>query len=288
MPLFQQYASKEIADQLRNEMQVLAQGVEEDVRDLNEDNPIQPVNTPERKAEDVEQSLLDRIDRAKTSAERDAIYLQLATRTAQKGDLRARDFTEKIEDSEIRKQARPYVDMTLALTAVEKKDTEKALLLAAKGELTHVQKAWLLSQAAKALPATDREKALETIAEAAAEARRVDVSDPDRQRALVAVANAFLVLDRARAWETMLEVAKASNSAEGFNGEDGRITMRLQIKNMTSLRSSTVDDFNLPGVFRTLSQENATQAIELARSFEGEAPRATALIAVARALLSEK
>jgi hypothetical protein len=57
---------------------------------------------------------------------------------------------------------------------------------------------------------------------------------------------------------------------------------------MTSMRSSTVEDFNLPGVFRMLSQENATQAIELARSFEGEAPRATALIAVARTLLSEK
>lgn len=288
MPLFEQYLSKETVDQLRNELAVLRQGTEEDVRDADDEYPIQRGITPDRKAEDVEKSLLDRIDRAKTSAERDAIYLQLATRTAQKGDLRARYFTEKIEDSEMRKQARPYVDMTLALTAVEKKDTEKALLLAAKGELTHVQKAWLLSQAAKALPATDREKALEIIAEAAAEARRIDVSDPDRPRALVAVANAFLVLDRARAWETMLEVAKASNSAEGFNGEDGRIAMRLQTKNMTSLRSSTVDDFNLPGVFRTLSQENATQAIELARSFESEAPRATALIAVARALLSEK
>ena len=105
--------------------------------------------------------------------------------------MRARDFTEKIEDSELRKQARPYVDMTLALSAVEKKETEKALLLAGKGELSHLQKAWLLSQAAKAMPATDREKALETIAEAAAEARRIDVSDADRPRALVAVANAF-------------------------------------------------------------------------------------------------
>jgi hypothetical protein len=57
---------------------------------------------------------------------------------------------------------------------------------------------------------------------------------------------------------------------------------------MTSLHSSTVDDFNLPGVFRLLSQENAAQAIEIARSFEGEAPRATALIAVGRTLLSEK
>jgi hypothetical protein len=57
---------------------------------------------------------------------------------------------------------------------------------------------------------------------------------------------------------------------------------------MNSLRTSTVDDFNLNGVFRALAQENATQATELARSFEREAPRATALIAIARALLSEK
>ena len=73
------------------------------------------MNTPERKAEDVEKSLLDRIDRARTSEERDAIYLQLAARTAQKGDMRARDFVEKIEDSELRKQAKPYVDMNLAM-----------------------------------------------------------------------------------------------------------------------------------------------------------------------------
>jgi hypothetical protein len=198
MPLFQQYASKEIADQLRSEMEVLAQGVEEDVRVLDDDNPIQPVNTPERKAEDVEKSLLDRIDRAKTSEERDAIYLQLAARTAQKGDLRARDFAEKIEDSELRKQARPYVDMYLAKNAAEKKDIERALLLAAKGELTHLQRAWLLTEAAKAFPATAREQALETIADAAVEARCIDVSDPDRPRALLAVANAFCLGDDAR------------------------------------------------------------------------------------------
>lgn len=288
MPLFEQYVTKGTTDQLRSEMAVLAQGTDQDVREQDDDNPIQRGITPDRNPEDIEKSTLDRIDRAKTSAERDALYLQLAARAAQKGDMRARDFTEKIEESELRKQAKPYVDMSLALNAAEKKDTEKALILASKGELSHLQKAWLLSQAAKALLATDREKALETIAEAAAEARRIDVSDPDRPRALIAVANAFLTLDRARAWETMLEVAKASNSVEGFNGEDGRLVIRLQTKNMTSLRSSTVDDFNLPGVFRSLSQENATQAIELARSFEGEAPRATALIAVARTLLSEK
>jgi hypothetical protein len=291
MPLFEQYASKETTDQLRNEVAVLAQAVgrtDRQTPDDEDDYPTQRGIAPDRKPEDFEKALLDRIDRAKTSEERDALYLQLASRAAQRGDLRGRDFTEKIEDSELRKQARPYVDVVLALNAAEKKDVDTALMLASKGELSHLQKAWLLTQAAKALPPTDRERALEVIAEAAAEARRIDVSDPDRPRALIAVANAFLTIERARSWEIMLEVAKASNSVEGFNGEDGRLAIKLQTKNMTSMRSSTVDDFNLPGVFRALSQENADQAIELARSFEREAPRATALIAVARTLLGEK
>ena len=288
MPLFEQYAPKEITEQLRGEMAVLGQGTDADVRDQDDDDQIQRGVGPDRKAEDAEKSLLDRIDRAKTSAERDALYLQLATRSASKGELRARDFTDKIEDSELRNQARPYVDMTLAMNAAEAKDTDKALFIADKGELSHVQKVWLLTQVARALPPTERDKALEIIAGALVEARRIDVSNPDRPRALIAVANALLATDRARAWETMLEVAKASNSAEGFNGEDGRLTLKLQSKNMTSMRSSTVEDFNLPGVFRALSLENATQAIEIARSFEREAPRATALIAVARTLLNDK
>jgi hypothetical protein len=288
LPLFQQYAPKEVAEQLRGEMSVLGQGIDSDVRDLDEDNPIQPIKTPERKAEDVEKSLLDRIDRAKTSEERDALYLQLASRTAQQGDMRARDFTDKIEDSELRNKVKPYVDMNLAMKAAEKKDIEKALMLASKGELSHLQRVWLLTAAASAMPPSDREKALETIAEALEEARRIDVSNADRPRALIAVANAFLALDRARTWELMLEIAKASNSAEGFNGEDGRLTMQLLTKNMSSMRASTVDEFNLPGVFRKLAQENPTQAVEIARSFEREAPRATALIAVARALISDK
>jgi len=63
--------------------------------------------------------------------------------------------------------------MNLAMKAVEKKDSETALLLASKGELSHIQKAWLFSEAAKAMPPADREKALETLADALAEARRI-------------------------------------------------------------------------------------------------------------------
>jgi len=288
LPVFEQFAAKEVTSQLRAEMSVLAPGVDQDIREADDESPMLPKQSPERRAEDLEKSLLDRLDRARTSEERDGLYLQLASRAAQKGDLRARDFVEKIEDSELRKQAQQYIDMNLALNAVDKKETEKELLLVDKAELNHLQKTWLLSEAIKNLLTTDKDKALLLVSDALAEARRIDVSDPDRPRALIALANALLTLDRARAWELMLEVAKAANSAEGFNGEDGRLTIRLQSKTMTSMRSATVDEFDLPGIFRALSQENPTQAIEIARSFENEAPRATAMIAIARALLADK
>jgi hypothetical protein len=288
LPLFEQYAPREMTEQLRAELSVLGQGNQRSARnDEDDDYPLQRGITPDRKPEDMEKALLDRIDRAKTSEERDGIYLQLATRAAQRGDLRARDFADKIEESELRQQVKPYVDMSIARNAAQKKDLEKALFIA-KGELTHLQRVWLLTQIAQSLPPAEHDRAVDLISDAAAEARRIDVSDPDRPRGLVAVANALLAVDRPRAWETMLEVAKASNSAEGFSGEDGRLVLKLLSKNMSSVHSSGVDEFNLPGVFRALSQENATQAIEIARSFEGEAPRATALIAVAKQLLSAR
>lgn len=285
LPLFEKYELKGIADQLRGEMASLSQGTD---RDIREDDGVDRGLVPERSVEDREKSLLDRIEREKTAEARDGLYLQLANLVASKGDMRARDFADKIEDIEMRKQAKPYVDMTLASYAVEKKDHEKALLLAEKGELSQIQRVWLLAQTAKMMPPAEKEKALEVAEQAAVAARRIGGSEADRPRALVAVANAYLTTDRARAWDTMLEVVKASNSAEGFNGEDGRLIMRLQTKFQTSLRTNSVEDFNLAGIFRTLALDNASQSVEMARSFEGEAPRASALIAVARALLSEK
>ena len=55
--------------------------------DPEDEYPIQRGITPDRKPEEIERAILDRIDRAKTSEERDSLYLQLANRAAQRGDL---------------------------------------------------------------------------------------------------------------------------------------------------------------------------------------------------------
>jgi hypothetical protein len=55
------------------------------------------------------------------------------------GDLVARDYANKIEYMELRNGVRAYVDASLALVLINKKDAEGALEIARTGELTHLQ-----------------------------------------------------------------------------------------------------------------------------------------------------
>jgi hypothetical protein len=287
MPLFEQYASKEIAESVRAQMEALTPLVSEGIRD-RDDETLREGIRPQQKREDREKALLDQVDRAKTSAERDGLYLALARLVSENGELRARDYIDKIDDADLRKAARAYLDAQLLFRAVDKKDAEMVLELVRTGELTHLQKSWGLSQAAKVLLKTDREKALSIIDEALTEARRIEGSDPDRPRALMAVANALLLSDPDKTWDAVYDAVKAANSAEGFTGEDGVLRITLATKSMSSIRTSSAPDFDVNGLFRELARADYNRTVELARGFEREAPRASATIAIARAVLENK
>jgi hypothetical protein len=286
LPLFEQYAPKPTTDMLNGQLAALSSSVREEAR-KRDDEWMRSGIRPDEEPATTEQSLLDRIARAKTSAERDGLYIDLTMRTLQRGDARSRDFVDKIEDAELRKQVRPYVDVSLVLYYIDKKKPEEALKLVEAGELSHIQKVWALSQIASQLKDTDRDRALSLLAQGAEEARRIDGSDADRPRALIGIANAYFPLDRNRSWELMTEAVKAANSAEGFSGEDSRLVLRLETPNMTSLRTSTAENFDLPSIFSTLTKDNYARAEGLARNLEADAPRATALISIARAVLSD-
>ena len=287
MPLFEQFAPRQTTDALRAQMDALANAVSEEARQRDDDTVREGIRPPER-SEDLEHTLLDRAERAKTSEERDQIYIQLARMRSQDGDMRARDFVEKIEDSEVRKQARAFVDAAMMLRAVDKKDVDQILEIVRTGELTHLQKSWALTQAAKLLSKTDNERALTLLDQADAEARRIEPSNPDRPRALMGVANAFLVVDRRKVWDAASDATKAANSAEGFTGEDGLIRIALLTKGMSSIRSSSVREFDIAPIFSELANDDYNRSVELARLFEREAPRASATIAIARSILEEK
>ncbi|HMG74169.1 MAG TPA: hypothetical protein VK582_11765 [Pyrinomonadaceae bacterium] len=287
LPLFEQFAPREMTEAMRAQMEALGTAVPEDMRQ-RDDNTLREGIRPSLTNDDREKALLDRLDRAKTSEERDALYVQLARIRADNGDIRARDYVDKIDDSELRQNTRAYTDVTMTMRAVDKKDTEQALELVRTGELTHLQKAWALASAAKLLAKTDHEKALAVIEDAAAEARRIEGSDPDRPRALMAVANALLVNDRSKTWDATYDAVKAANSAEGFTGEDGVLRVSFFTKAIASIHTSSAQDFDVSGIFGELAKDDYNRTVELARGFEREAPRASAVIAIARAVLEDK
>ena len=287
LPLFEQHAPATTTEMIRGQLSALSAAVREEIRKRDDDMMKRGI-LPEDEPEGTEQSLLDRVDRAKTSAERDRLYLELTMRTLERGDPRARDFVEKLEDPEVRKQARPYVDGTLVIKYVEKKKLEEAIKLARAGELSQFHRVWALSQIARQLGESDRQRAIDLAEEAATEARRIGGTDADRPRALIGVASAFFLLDQTRGWEIVGEAVRAANSAEGFTGEDSRLMLRLQTPNTTSMRTHSNDNFDVPALFRALAKEDYQRAVGLAQNFEDDAPRATALISIATEVLSEK
>jgi len=274
-------------DSLRSQLNALASLVSDETRS-REPQPDKQDSTFEKVAAEQEQAFLDRIERAGNTTERDSLLGQLALHLVQRGDLRARDYASRIDDSELRKNAQGYVDASLSRSLIGKQSVDEALEIATRGELTHLQRAWVMVECAKILFKTDRQKSLDLIETATSEARRMDVSDPYLPRALLSIANAVLLIDKQRSWDAAFDAIKAANSAETFTGEDGQLTIQFKSKQQTSISSVNVPDFNVEGLFRQLALRDYDRAVELARGFQAEGPRALATIAIARAVLNEK
>jgi len=286
LPLFDQYVP-DFSPELRAQMGALAPDAPERFRNGN-DKMLTRGLVPEETQRDEGQEALENADRAATPADRDLSFSRAALVAARKGDINARELVDKIQDAEMRKSARAHVDFTLIGRAIERKDAQEALRLARTGELTHVHKVWALTEIALLVKKTDTKSAGEILDEAANEARRIGGTDPDRTRTLFGVATRMYEVDRTRAWELVAEAVKAANSASGFTGVDSQIVSRFQTSRGTSTTNFDVESFDLNGIFGLLARDDLFRAVELAKSFTGEAPRANATLAIIRAVLNTK
>jgi tetratricopeptide (TPR) repeat protein len=286
LPLFEQYAP-DLAPGLRTQMTALASYVPSTFQQ-GANRAVTVGIQPESSEGDPYQRMQERLDRAAKSDDRDAIYADYAVALTGDGDPRARDLVDKIENSELRKSVKGYTDFQLVQLAIRNRDVAEVAKLVKTGELTSVQKVWALTSAAKLVVAAERSRATDMLEEALAESRRISGSDPDRARTLTAVAVGFGEIDRVRAWEVLGEVVKAANGAEGYTGEDSRIVSQLQTKSMILVNNSNAEDFDLIAVFRHLARADLLRAIQLAKTFTGEAPRAVATLAIARSVLEKR
>ncbi len=298
MPLFEQFAPAETTAALKSQLENLAAIAGNNARNRDDEWMHRGIDSDkpgsdrpsDRQAIDREQTLLDRADRARTAAERDQIYLELALTTVDKDDRRVRDYVDKIDDMDLRNAARAYTDASIAWKVIYKKDVERALEVAQKGDLTHLQRSWLLSQTAGllAVKVNERERAAQVLEDAAAEARRIETRDADRPRAFFAIANVVRRTNPANIWGAMDEAIRAANSSQSFTGEDGELTFKLMGKTQRAVHQHPFPDFNVSGIFGQLANEDYGKTVELARSLQGEAPRANAVIAIAKSVLEEK
>ena len=286
LPLFEQYAA-DLAPGLRTQMTALASYVPAGLQQ-GENRAVNTGILPESSEGDPYQRMQERLDHATRSEDRDAIYADYAVSLTEDGDPRAKDLVDKIENTEMRKSVKAYTDFEATQLAVRNKDVTEIMRLVKTGDLTSIQKVWALTSAAKLVVASERSRATDMLEQALAESRRISGSDPDRARALTAVAVGFGDIDRVRAWEILGEVVKAANGAEDYTGEDSRISSRLQTKFMVVMNQSNAEDFDLIAVFRHLARADLMRAIQLAKTFTGEAPRAVATLAIARSVLEKR
>jgi len=286
MPLFEQHAPEPLVDNLRAQYEALNSLVSNGVRDAKQEWTDRGI-APEKTLAEQQQPLLDQVERVNTSDERDAIYFKLALMSLSKDDQNARNYVGKIADSEFRKQAQRWIDWGLAVRAIKKKTVETALELARTVELSHLQRVWILTQSAKLLAATDAERSLSLLDQAIAETRRIESSE-ERPRALLAVANALLLVEPARVWETLFEVVKAANSSDGFTGDDGSLPLTINSKQqILSKRFDYIPEFEMKGIFSQIASKDFDRAVQLAHGFQGEAARTNATIAICQSVLKE-
>jgi len=286
LPLLEQYAP-ELAPELRVQLSSIAPDASEDLR-TGRDRLLTRGLVPEDQTRDEGRESLDRAERVTDAAERDLLYARAALVAARKGEITARDLVDKIADSDLRKRARAHVDFTLVSRAIDKKDAQEAMRFLPTAELTHIQRAWALLEVARLLKKTDANRAVEVLNEAATVGRRISGSDGDHARALVGVASQMYDIDRGRVWEALAEAVKAANSASEFSGEDAQISARFAMGRGASTTNNTVENFDLDGIFGLLAKEDIYRAVELARGFTADAPRAIATLAVARSVLETK
>ncbi len=284
LPLFDKFAPKYVPS-LRTQLTALSDPMYADVFDPAKNHHLTEGLTRNQASKEVSEPI--DISKAKTAKERDAAYIDAAQKAAAKGDEAARDYAGKIEDLELRKQVRAYIDFLLLTAAIEAKEPEKVIVLAHSDYLTRFQRTWGLSEAARLLTRREPERANELLAESWTEARRIEEGSSDRVRGLIAVASQLSDVDPARSWEVTNEVVKAVNNSKVYTGEDSRISVRLRVGETIAEKKFNAAGISLGALFERLAKRDMYAAISSAQTLTAEAPRVIALISIARTVLEE-
>ncbi|HEY5884858.1 MAG TPA: hypothetical protein VIT88_09245 [Pyrinomonadaceae bacterium] len=237
---------------------------------------------------EVESDLKDLLERARNSDERDRAYGFAAMQLARAGDAHAYDFVDKVEDTETRKSVKRITDYGYLMGLLEKKKTDELIARVTESGLNSTLRAHFLVRAAELLEKTDRVRAMEVLDKASEEAKRINAATPERAYVFVSLLAAYTKLDRARVSDLARESIKAANNVADFTGENGQYNWMIEGKFSARLGTALAGPTDLPDAFAIMTADDFYQAVDLSRTFKGDAPRALATLAIARAVLEDR
>ena len=285
LPFFDQYAPDSAAA-LRAQLIEMSSGPSRDRTGQRPFSMTEEIGPAPAAGEALDQ-MQNRIDRARTSRERDAIYAATAAALLDNGDERARDVAGKIENPERRNQLLQHIDFEFIQLAINKKQATKAIRLIQSGRLSNTQRAAAYIDVARLLRETERQRSLELLEDAVREVNRIEEDKPDRAVLLVGIANQLIAADRVRAWEIIGEVVKEANRFDGYTGEN-TLTFPLMTGQVVTMINIGGENFSIAKVFRALAKDDLYRAVDVAKSFKYDAPRAAVTLAIATSILEKK
>lgn len=286
LPLFKQ-SDPEAATALQGRLNVLAQEAEGLLPEQQRAFINAGLNPKASKEEGLNDALA-RVERAASTDERNYLLAIAAHAAVMQNDPGAQALADKIEDPELKRRVRNFVDFTLVSKALEKKDAEQALRLARPGELSPFQRVWAYTESARLLKSPAPQRARELLAEAMTEARRIAATGPENAQAWVAIANSALVIDPDILAETISEAVKAINKAPDYTGEEDKVSARFQSRSAVAAMDIAAPLASLANLYGKLGREDIYFAADTARSITNESPRAVALLAAAQSVLEQK
>lgn len=296
LPFFESEASR-LAPALRARRDALAAlvssgardslGSQAEIRTLAPAGPTDPL-----------QPALERLSHAADQGQRDSMALD-AVKVAAKERIwdRARRIAGDIQDENLRREALSFVAVSqvadLERTYRDDKDNdyEPIVQFINSADLPPMARAWALAQAAEiAARKRDRARSLQLLGDASRAAAQIEIGSATRVAAYAALTSAAAIFDIARAWEFLTEFVHSANAIEDYTGEESTLDTGLRPAaapkdDTPSGLEVSAPAFRLDSIFAKMARLDYARATAIARTFQGDVPRALALIAVARASL---
>ena len=88
-------------------------------------------------------------------------------------------------------------------------------------------------------------------------------------------------------WEIVGEVVKEANRFDGYTGEN-TITFPLMTGNSITTIDIGGQNYSVAKIFRALAKDDLYRAVDVAKSFKYDAPRAAVTLAIATSILEKK